>query len=307
LANRRKKAARRKKAGTHGLFPEQMVEGEVPAELDRAADAVEVTGGRVLARFRDPLGGHWQLLAAVPIAQVRASAFQRDLSDAHTRKLMGVIEQIGRYLDPIVVIPDPDGGFRTPNGHHRLEALRRLGARSVLVLLVPDLALEFQILALNTEKAPGLKDRSLEAIRLARVLSESFDPKESEFALQFEEAAHLTLGLAYEARARLAGSVYHPVLKKCDGFLDEPLSRSLKIREQRKQALLELDDRVAELVRKLVARGFDSPHLKSFVVARLQPSRSLGAGADFDPVLRAMLERSESFDPETVQVDPLGP
>jgi ParB family chromosome partitioning protein len=64
----------------------------------------------------------------------------------------------------------PKGGFWIPNGRHRLEAMRRLGAKSITALVVADREVAWQILALNTEKAHNLKERSLEVIRIYRGL-----------------------------------------------------------------------------------------------------------------------------------------
>ena len=63
-------------------------------------------------------------------------------------------------------------GFWTLNGRHRLEAMRRLGAKSITALVVADREVAWQILALNTEKAHNLKERSLEVIRIYRGLVE---------------------------------------------------------------------------------------------------------------------------------------
>ena len=188
----------------------------------------------------------------------------------------------------------------------RSGSLQSKGACTGLAILVPEVELEYQILALNTEKAPGLKDRALECIRLARALSETLDPKETEFELQFEEAAHLTLGLAYETRGRLAGSVYHPVLKKCDAFIDAPLSETLPQREARSRALLTVDDRVTEIVRQLTERGIESPYLKTFVVARINPVRGAKTSKSFDEVLEQMQARADAFDAEAIEAEQVG-
>jgi len=44
--------------------------------------------------------------------------------------------------------------------------MRRLGAKSITALVVTDREVAWQILALNTEKAHNLKERSLEVIRI---------------------------------------------------------------------------------------------------------------------------------------------
>src|SRR5438105_7361226 len=149
----RKKPVRRKKVApaSVGLTAEE-TRTATGAAVDRLAERVERDGGAVLARYRDPFGGTPVLFAALPIDRVEPTPYQRDPSDTHVKRLMGVIEKIGRFLDPIVVVPG-DGQYLTPNGNHRLQALKKLGARTVTGLLVPDPDVAFKILALNTEKA----------------------------------------------------------------------------------------------------------------------------------------------------------
>jgi ParB family transcriptional regulator, chromosome partitioning protein len=49
-----------------------------------------------------------------------------------------VINKTGRFLDPIIAVTAPNNGFWTPNGRHGLEAMRRLGAKSITALVVAD-------------------------------------------------------------------------------------------------------------------------------------------------------------------------
>jgi ParB family chromosome partitioning protein len=53
------------------------------------ARTIEDDGGSVLATYRDPLGGHWQLLAGLPLDRVEPTPFQRDLSEAHVQTRRG--------------------------------------------------------------------------------------------------------------------------------------------------------------------------------------------------------------------------
>lgn len=62
------------------------------------------------------------LFVAVPVERVEPTPYQRDASAAHVKRLMEVIEKIGRFLDPIVAIRH-DKQCWTPNGNHRLLAL----------------------------------------------------------------------------------------------------------------------------------------------------------------------------------------
>ena len=133
------------------------------------------------------------LLSILPIDAVEPTPFQRDLSDTHHKRLADVINRTGRFLDPIIAVTAPGGGFWTPNGRHRLAAMRRLGAKSISALVVPDREIAWQILALNTEKAHNLKERSLEAIRIYHdLLAADAARPESQFAFYLEEAAFVT-------------------------------------------------------------------------------------------------------------------
>jgi ParB family chromosome partitioning protein len=241
------------------------------------------------------------LLVALPIDRVEPTPYQRDPSDAHVKRLMTVIEKVGRFLDPLVLIRQ-DEGYWTPNGNHRLQAMRKLGARTVVGLLVADPEVAFKILALNTEKAHNVKEKSLETIRMARALASGKSRSEADYAFEFEQAPYLTLGAAYEERRSLSGGAYHPVLRRIDDFLDEPIAKALKERERRGAKVLKLDDAVAKVVAALKARGLTSPYLKPFVVARVNPIRfSKSTEFDFDDVIDRMIASASRFNVEKVR------
>ena len=162
----------------------------------------------------------------------------------------------------------------------------------------------FKILALNTEKAHNLREKSLETVRMARALAGQSDRPESDFAFEFEQAPFLTLGLCYEQRPRFSGGAYQPVLKRIDDFQDVPLSRAMRTREARAKKLLEIDDRVGQVVEKLKARGLTSPYLRPFVVARINPIRfSKSTEFDFDDVIGRMAAAAAKFNIEKVKQD----
>ncbi len=295
VVRRRKKAA----AKSIGLSPaETTVVKDSAAE--QLAQQVAQDGGAVLARYREPFGGTELLLATLPIDRVEPTPYQRDPSEPHVKRLMGVLEKLGRFLDPIIAIRQ-DEGYWTPNGNHRLQALRKLGGRSIVALLIPDAEVAFKILALNTEKAHNLREKSLETIRMARALAKE-SRTERAFAFEFEQAPFLTLGTAYEERGRLSGGAYHPLLRRIDDFLDEPMSPALKERERRGKRIIKIDDAVAEIVEKLKAKGLTSPYLKPFVVARINPIRfSKSTEFDFDDVIERTLKNAQKFNVEKVK------
>jgi ParB family chromosome partitioning protein len=300
---RRKKAA----AGSRGLTAAEVAGTDQASEDVRAlGDSVRETGGGVVGVYRDPVGGHWQLVASLPIDLVEPTPFQRDLSKTHVTRLADVIGRMGRFLDPIIAVRSPQGKFWTPNGHHRLAAMKSIGAKSILAVVAPDAAVAYQILAMNTEKGHNLREKSLEVIRMARSLSEIEPRPESDYALEFEEPAYLTLGIAYESRGRLSGGAYHPVLKRVEAFEDSPLPEALATRAERAAALLSLDDKVTAAVAALRERGFTSPYLKAFVVARLNPLRfRKGATMGADEALAAMSAAADRFDAGKVKIGDL--
>jgi len=238
------------------------------------AAQVRESGGAPIGAYREPLSGSTVLVAAIPLASVQPTPFQRDLSPTHTKRLAQKIDEAGSFLDPIIVVRGEKGEFTTPNGRHRLAAAKVLGLRQITALISPDEGLAFRILALNTEKAHNLKDRSLEVIRMARALARR-EPraKETDFAAQFESAEFLTLGILYAKDARFAGGAYGSFLRKVDRFADRTLAVSLREREGYASRLREIDTRVRKVVKALEARGFKSPYLRAFVVARINPVR----------------------------------
>jgi ParB family chromosome partitioning protein len=287
------------------LTPGQLVLAERPPELAALAAQVEQDGGAVLAAYREPLGGHALLFTALPVERVDRTPFQRDVSDPHVRRLTLAMDKTKRYLDPIIAVRE-DGKYLTPNGGHRLTALQELGAKSVLALLVPEKEVAYQILALNIEKAHNLREKALEVVRMYRDLAGSVDPKEPEMALEFEEPPLVTLGFAYEQRGRLSGSLYAPILRKVDGFLDEKLSAAVPERERRAGVVLAFDDAVGEAAAKLKERGLESPYLKNFVVARVNPLRFMkGAAPPFDELFETMTKRARGMDPGKIKKEDL--
>ena len=298
----RKKPVRRKKVapGSIGLSPREAAEASSPA-LDRLAGEVEADGGSVLGRYRDPFGGTPLLIAALPVARVEPTPYQRDPSDAHVKRLMSVIESLGRFLDPIIAVRH-DEAYWTPNGNHRLQALKRLGVKTIVALVVPEPEVAFKILALNTEKAHNLREKSLETIRMARDLAKTSDEKESSFGFEFEQPAFLTLGVAYEERPRLSGGAYQSILRRVDEFLDLPIGKAVKERDRRGKKILKLDDLVSAVVEKLKARGFTSPYLKPFVVARVNYTRfSKATSFDYDETLDKIIASAAKFNVDRIK------
>ncbi len=277
------KAARRTKTSRGKLAPGRTARGLAAADVPIALNDPEVAdvaalvmqaGGAPIGAYREPLGGRAIMLASLPLAAVQPTPFQRDLSPTHVKRLAGKIDETGAFLDPLIVVRGEDGRFWTPNGRHRLAAAKVLGLRQITALISPNEALAYRILALNTEKAHNLKDRSLEVIRMARNLARR-DGKavESQFGAEFEAPEFLTLGAVYEQAPRFAGGAYSSFLKKVDRFGDRPLAASLRERDGYASRLLEIDSEAKRVIAELTKRGFKSPYLRNYVVARINPVR----------------------------------
>lgn len=279
----RKKTARQK-AGARkrlhvsreqrGLAADEVALDVASPEVSDLADEVRSAGGAAIGAYREPLSGRPILLASIPLKAVEPTPFQRDLSPTHVKRLAAKIEESGSFLDPIIVVLGAGGRLWTPNGRHRLAAAKVLGLRQITALISPDEDLAFRILALNTEKAHNLKDRSLEVVRMAQELSvRNKRAREVDYASQFEAPELLTLGLVYQQNGRFAGGAYSPFLKKVDRFSERTLPASLKEREGFAARLLGIDADVKRIIAALQSRGFKSPYLRNYVVARINPVR----------------------------------
>ena len=64
---------------SRGIAPDTLGSGSPPAAVARLAEAIKSDGGSVLATYRDPLGGNWQIFAGLPIDLVEPPPYQRDL------------------------------------------------------------------------------------------------------------------------------------------------------------------------------------------------------------------------------------
>src|SRR5512145_274100 len=224
-----KRAPRKADAGSRGSAPEDCRLDAASSEIADIARRVEHEGGVVLGAYREPLGGSPLLLTALPIDKVEPTPFQRDLSEAHHKKLARVIDRTGLFLDPVIAITAPDGGFWTPNGHHRLQAMKRLGAKAITALVVPKREIAWQILALNTEKAHNLREKALEVIRIYRgLIGEDAARAESQFRHYLEEASLVTMGICYERNGKFAGGAYNPIVRRLERFSDDSLAACLK-------------------------------------------------------------------------------
>jgi len=277
------------------MFPE---DGKPPALVTRLVEQVEADGGHVLAVYREPVGDRWQTFCLLPIDKVEPTPYQRDLSPTHVKRLQEVVKRIDRFVDPIVAVSPRPGLYWTPNGHHRRTVLQKLKAKWVPAIVVPEAEVAYQILALNTEKAHNLKEKSLEVIRMYRGLVEE-RPKSSEedFTFEFEAPHFITLGLLYEENKRFAGGAFAPILRRVDKFLKGKLPDTLETRGERAAAVRAADAALVKVVAALKKRGINHPYVKNFVLARTTPlTRARKTLPSFDQTFSRLLSAIEAFD-----------
>jgi len=172
---------------------------------------------------------------------------------------------------------------------------------------VPQREIAWQILALNTEKAHNLRERALEVIRIYRgLIDEDGARPESQFTFYLEEAALVTLGVCYERNPKFAGASYNPIVRRLVSFSSEPVAKAIRAHEKQAEMLLELDERVAAVIARLKARGFVSPYLRAFVIARINPLRWIkGEPPPLEEVLKTMRERAGKFNADKVKQEDL--
>jgi ParB family chromosome partitioning protein len=277
-----------------------------PSKATRTlAEQVQRDGGQVLAVYQEPVGDHWQLFCLLPMDLVEPTPYQRDLSPTHAKRLVDVVKKIDRFVDPIVAVSPEPGLYWTPNGHHRLTALRKLKSDWVPAILIPDADVAFQILALNTEKAHNLKEKSLEVIRMYRGLAEQQPRKgEEDFTFQFEAPHFVTLGVIYEENKRFAGGAFAPILKRVDKFLSGTFGKTLPVREERAALVKTADEALGTVVAMLRKRGINHPYVKNYVLARTTPlTRQRKTVPSFDQAFKTLIKNVESFDIAAVKYD----
>jgi ParB family chromosome partitioning protein len=283
------------------IYPDQE-----PSKAARAlAEQVDRDGGHVLAIYQEPVGEHWQVFCLLPRAKVEASPYQRDVSPTHVKRLTEAVKRVDRFVDPIVVVSPRAGVYWTPNGNHRRVALDKLKADFVPAILVAEPNVAFQVLALNTEKAHNLKEKSLEVIRMYRgAEAEQPSSTEEDWAFQFESAHLITLGLLYEQNKRFAGGAFAPILRRVDKFLKTSLRRGLEEREERAALVRAADETLAAVVAKVKKRGINHPYVKNYLLARTTPlTKARKTLPSFEQTFKKLKENLDDFDVSKVRYD----
>ena len=283
------------------IYPDK----EVGKTARGLAEQIERDGGHVLAVYQEPVGEHWQIFCLLPRTKVEASPYQRDVSPTHVKRLTEAVRRVDRFVDPIVAVSPRPGVYWTPNGNHRRVALDKLKAEFVPAIVVAEPDVAFQVLALNTEKAHNLKEKSLEVIRMYRgAEAEQPSSTEEDWAFQFESAHLITLGLLYEQNKRFAGGAFAPILRRVDKFLKVSLRKGLEEREERAGLVRSADEALAGVVAKIKKRGINHPYVKNYVLARTTPlTRARKTLPSFEQTFKKLKDNLAEFDVAKVRYD----
>lgn len=268
----------RRRAGTIGV-----------AMADRSAGSPEPPQARFA--FKEPSQRRDLAFAVLPVAKLEVIAHQRKPSDAHVQRVIDSIGRVG-FLAPVVTVERDGGdGYVIIDGQHRYLAAQQLGLPEVPAVIVPrDLAR--RMLTLNVEKEPNIRERAAVALSIYRelVATEPERPEDDpEVADAVQQAHYVTLGLAYAESGRLAGSSFEPILRKCDAFMDRPLTDCLPAREARAAKVVEAHRLVRSVADRLKETGAWHEFVTAQIIASANPLRRARKQHSFDETFDKMI------------------
>jgi ParB family transcriptional regulator, chromosome partitioning protein len=243
--------------------------------------------------FKEPSKRRDLTFAVLPIGKLEVISHQRKPSDAHVKRFVDSVERVG-FLAPVVVVErDAGDGYLIIDGQHRLLAAQAVGLRKVPAVIVPgDLAR--RMLTLNVEKEPNIRERSAVALSLYRELVE-VEPElaedDAEVTDSVQHAHYVTLGLAYAEYGRLAGSSYEPILRKCDGFMDQPLAECLPVREERAGKVVEAHRLVRAVTDRLKEMGAWHEFVGAQIISYANPLKRARKQHSFDETFDKLITK----------------
>jgi ParB family chromosome partitioning protein len=254
--------------------------------------------------FKEPAKRRNVTFAVLPMAKLDVISFQRKPSDAHVKRVVDSIERVG-FVTPLVVVPAGDGdSYHVIDGQHRYLAAQELSLKRVPTMIVPgDLA--HRMLTLNVEKEPNIRERSAVALNIYRDLTEhhpTMKEDDAEVVDSVQHAHYVTLGLAYAEYGRLAGSQYESILKKCDGFMKQPLTETLPVREARAAKVVEAHKLVRAVSDALKESGAWHEFVGAQIVSYANPLKRARKQHSFDETFDKMIKKLEELEENPAKV-----
>ena len=257
--------------------------------------------------FADPLNKQPIAIRVVPAGSLTVIGHQRKARPAHLKALAASMQRMG-FVTPLTAV-ERDGSLVVIDGQHRLQVGLELGITEFPVVVVPgDLAR--RMMHLNVEQPLNIRERSTIALSIYREMLEEApeQPEDDGEVADAVETPHLvTLGLAYERSGRLAGSAFEPLLKKCDGFLDQPLEAAYDTRQGRAQQLLDAAALVKEVEEALKAHGAWHSMARYQIISYANPTKRARKQADFDRTFTKFITALEELreSPQRVLGEPV--
>ena len=218
-------------------------------------------------------------------------------------RVIASIENVG-FVAPLIVVERDADRFLIIDGQHRFLAARQLEIAELPAIIVPP-ELARKMMRLNVEKEPNIRERSWVALSIYRELVEAspdLSEDDAQVADAVEQAHYVTLGLGYEETGRLAGSSFEPILKKCDGFLAEPLEAAYPVRQERAAKVVEANRLVRAVADKLKEMGAWHQFVGAQIIAYANPLKRARKQSSFDESFDKLLARLHELEehPEKV-------
>jgi ParB family chromosome partitioning protein len=255
--------------------------------------------------FADPHRGQELLFTVVPVDRLEVIAHQRKPSTGLVRRLVTSIERLG-FLVPLVVVPKtgrPEE-YWILDGQHRFLAAKELGLRTLPVVVVPP-ALAERMMNLNIEKEPNIREKAHVALAIYRQHLQArpqLPESDPEIVDTLEHPYFVTLGIAYEQNEKLVGSAFEQLLRRCDGFIPEPLHIASEIRRGRAMKLLDADRLVHAVAARLREMGSWHPYVYHQIVNAANPHRRKRTPVAFDALFDVLLERLRELEQDPQRV-----
>ncbi|MGQ0803297.1 MAG: ParB/RepB/Spo0J family partition protein [Actinomycetota bacterium] len=248
--------------------------------------------------FKEPGKRRNLTFAVLPMTKLEVIEHQRKASDSHVKRVVDSVGRVG-FLAPVVVVErDGADGYLIIDGQHRFLAAKELGLRRLPAVIAPrDVAR--RMLTLNVEKEPNIRERSAVALSIYRELlaAEPEMPEDdAEVADSVQQAHYVTLGLSYAASGRLAGSLFEPILRKCDGFMDARLDESLPVREGRAERVVEAHGLVRAVTDKLKEVGAWHEFAGAQIVSFANPLKRARKQHSFDETFKKLIAKLHTLE-----------
>ena len=121
------------------------------------------------------------------------------------------------------------------NGQHRLEALKKLGTQGEIPVLVISKDEAKFIIQMNVEKAPNVRDKSIEALKVYKEFLKDYpDLSETEIVDNFGgDICLVTFGICYTTDRYFPASTFYNLIKKIDLPINQPVKICFGERKRR--------------------------------------------------------------------------